>query len=546
MGQKSSSSILEYTFTSEYFFRLIMGADDIEGKYLLVRQLLNNYRCDFEISGHTLIIVSNDGPKHNKYRISIIYSKMFEIHNECSHNYANIWFTEPPNIESVGYTFINCVFDCDIDYSGVPGAVFQNCVFVKSFRWNKASDFLWFQCCLFGSFLNLMSFDINKLVIYSCSSESLIANDMVVNNFKIDIFHVKTISLIDCEFKEEFFLSEISAEHIWIEETNVTRYTTISNCLSFDLILSVCNFNNLALKSIYIDNIVSVEDNHLDSENDSCSRYGIIITGCDIKGYFEMSFIFVPEGRLLLRGCSFRSKTLLSFSPDESFEFPRTLEIRDEDFDVPYNISELRIDHCRFFEECSVSNDFQKMSLSESIFLGKINIDIGYFKIVCGNIIKRIPTECRLLTDSSDDLFVLSENEYVHRRYLESGLFYIAGKIKERESSSSFLRFLNLMHGAISDYGKSPTKVLMTVIMCIACFSVVYYILGVSPEDCLFFSSSSFFTIGFSIGNVTLPVQYVAVVEGGLGFVLMSYFLAVSCVCRCDTLLRNFFKKEKM
>ena len=87
------------------------------------------------------------------------------------------------------------------------------------------------------------------------------------------------------------------------------------------------------------------------------------------------------------------------------------------------------------------------------------------------------------------------------------------------------------VHEVVSRFGKSPMLVFSLVILAILSFALLYFEAGVGTlEDCIYFSGYTFFTIGF--GEVGLMVsfsKYLTIVEGGVGVVLMTYFVTTMC-----------------
>lgn len=85
-------------------------------------------------------------------------------------------------------------------------------------------------------------------------------------------------------------------------------------------------------------------------------------------------------------------------------------------------------------------------------------------------------------------------------------------------------------HELLSDYGKSPTRVIIAILTVIILFAIGFHYADYGIPDAFLNSCSSFFMIGLGAPGIdSFPIKAMVIVEGALGFVLMTYFIVVLC-----------------
>lgn len=202
------------------------------------------------------------------------------------------------------------------------------------------------------------------------------------------------------------------------------------------------------------------------------------------------------------------------------------LNRKNQDYDVQF----LDLKHTIFYENVEVENIYRFIDLFETKFKDYSYIDENYLNITEGWPIKRISKNTRLIDHSSHSLneLLVSCNKDDPDRKVE---LYLDTKIQERKECIPVFKIGYVAHELLSNYGKSPLRVLIVMVAIIGLFSLLLSGMGHGTVgNCFLNSCSSFFTIGLGVSDLdNFSIKSLIVLEGVIGFSLMSYFIVVLC-----------------
>jgi hypothetical protein len=177
-----------------------------------------------------------------------------------------------------------------------------------------------------------------------------------------------------------------------------------------------------------------------------------------------------------------------------------------------------------------VENVYRYIRMNNTRFKENSRFDERYMNPTKGHIIRRMDEDRRLIDDKQSSLQELymscDSNDYDTKLRL-----FQDAKTLERREAEWWRKIGYVAHELLSDYGKSPTRVIVTIVLVIAAFAALFYIdQNGAFVDCLIESCSSFFTIGINSFSVdTTETKMLIIIEGALGLIMMAYFVVVLC-----------------
>lgn len=183
-----------------------------------------------------------------------------------------------------------------------------------------------------------------------------------------------------------------------------------------------------------------------------------------------------------------------------------------------------------FYEDVEVGNVYRYVRMHNARFKENSRFDEKYLSLTKGRVIRRMDEARRLIDDKQPSLQELymscDSNDYDTKINLFRDV-----KTLERRDSEWWRKTGYIAHELISDYGRSPMRVIISIVLLITAFAALFYCVGNRTIiDCLIGSCSSFFTIGISaLSSDAVETKIFMIIEGAIGLILMSYFVVVLC-----------------
>ncbi len=195
-----------------------------------------------------------------------------------------------------------------------------------------------------------------------------------------------------------------------------------------------------------------------------------------------------------------------------------------------YDIEFLDLSESIFYEDAEIDDVFRFIRMHNTRFKENSIINERYMGLTKGHVIRRMDEARRLIDDKQPSLQELyrscDSNDYETKLRLFKDV-----KTQERKEAEWWRKPGYVTHELLSDYGKSPTRVLLSIVMTIAVFAILFWSTDNGTcVDCLIGSCSSFFTVGINAFDAeTELTKMLTIAEGALGLILMSYFVVVLC-----------------
>jgi len=260
-------------------------------------------------------------------------------------------------------------------------------------------------------------------------------------------------------------------------------------------------------------------------------KSAILFVNTDFNGVTDFSEIVTS----LLAVCdckAFSDFIITDTSPDDEYYD----HFRDDDWlpdvqtDRQYDVQFLDLANSIFYEDAEIENVFRFLDLHNTRFKEVSYIDGGYLQITKGRVFRRINEDRRLVDDESHSLQELYRSCDNGDQEGKKQLF-LSLKTVEREYTETWRKTGYYLHEWISDYGKSPVRVLINIILIVGLFGIILYCSSYGDvSDCIIGSCSAFFTIGLGIGGIEDQfLEAMVISEGAIGFVMMTYFVVVLC-----------------
>jgi len=518
-----------------------------------------------------------DGCKSVPYHVTIHYldkGKYGPKHTKTNDEFYGHWFNEFPD-GSQYLSFDNCVFDVDVKIKDLKGISFQNCFFMKRVAIEgKGCEIVFFKHCYFGKYLDIHDLETDDLFIQNCN----INNTLIISNCKVRkraSTHHDFVKLGFHLLESVFLGNECLFDNIKtgyeLEIYNCVFKAPIemTNCLIEYLNVKGSNFDNLNIDNIATHTYHTFEElspEKSDEKIESLVEGPIVVIGDNepstndplirrIKK-FE-SAIGKANGRksiikfihsnfnglvtisdvkttALVFGCcrAYDEVTIMKMDQDRYFSHNsgpvRTMIYAREKQE--YDIQFLDLSHTIFYENTEIQNTYRFIDLSETKFKDHSNIDENYLNVTKGWPVKRISNDTRLIDYSSRTLqeLLISCNRDDYDRKEE---LFLDSKTQERRGCRSIFKIGYICHELLSNYGKSPLRVLVVMAAIIGIFSLLFFGMGHDAiENCILDSFSSFFTIGLNMAYLDdFTTKSLVILEGALGVSLMSYFIVVLC-----------------
>ena len=196
--------------------------------------------------------------------------------------------------------------------------------------------------------------------------------------------------------------------------------------------------------------------------------------------------------------------------------------------EIAGEIQELQIRDCLNYNVFKISlNKTEKLTFSGTVNNGKFCI--GEYK-------KLIDKIAPAASDDIEQLLMLQENFRQTGEYENEDIshFYYQ-KMKTKQEHNIFTKVGRYILNVISGYGTKPFRMMITILIMILFFGVLYYTVpcfsyyGAStlPEH-IYTSGITFFTVGYGdLYPLNLATKVVSLVEAFLGVTATSYFLVV-------------------
>ena len=259
-------------------------------------------------------------------------------------------------------------------------------------------------------------------------------------------------------------------------------------------------------------------------------KEAVIFFNTEFSGVTDISDIVTSM--LAVSECRAFADFLITYSPEGGeYQDPKDKEwSHDVRSDREYDIEFLDLANSVFYEDFEALNVYRFMDLQNTRFKATSFIDDDYLNLSKGRVIRKVREDRRLVDDGPRPLQELwrSCDSEVHewKRQL-----YLSVKTFEREDVSSRRKVAYYLHEWVSDYGKSPVKVLFNIMLVNLLFGLAFYCAGYgSMPDCMMGSCSAFFTIGLGLGGLEdQMLKSLVILEGAVGFVMMTYFVVVLC-----------------
>ena len=198
----------------------------------------------------------------------------------------------------------------------------------------------------------------------------------------------------------------------------------------------------------------------------------------------------------------------------------------EREFDIEF----LDLSESIFYEDAEIDNVYRFIRMHNVRFKESSRIDEKYMSLTKEHIIRRMDEARRLIDDKPPSLQELyrscDSNDYETKLRL-----FKDAKTQERKEAEWWRKPGYVAHELLSDYGKSPVRVLLSIVLTIAIFAALFWCTGDGTSvDCLIGSCSSFFTIGINAFDAeTELTKMLTIAEGALGLILMAYFVVVLC-----------------
>ena len=517
-----------------------------------------------------------DDSKSVSYHVTIRYldeGKRGPRHTKTNDEFHGYWFNEFPD-GSQRLSFDNCVFNVDVEIKDLKGISFQNCFFLKGVTIEgKDCEIVCFEQCYFGKCLDIHDLETDDLFIRNCN----INNTLTISNCKVrkwtSIYHdfVKLgFHLLESVFLGNECLFDNIKTGYELEIYNCTFEATIemTNCLVETLNVEESNFDNLNIDNIATHTYYTFEDlsqkksdEKIESPGDGPiiiiddesvindpfirrikkfeSAIGEVYDRKSVIKFVRSNFnglvsISNVKTTALVFGCcrAYDEVTIMNLDQGRYFSHDsgpvRTMICAKEKQE--YSIQFLDLGCTIFYENTEIQNTYRYIDLSETKFKDHLDIDEDYLNVTKGWPVKRISNDTRLIDYSSRTLQELlvscNRDEYDRKESL-----FLDVKTQERGDCRSIFKIGYICHELLSNYGKSPLRVLVVMAAIIGVFSLLFFGIGHDTiENCILDSCSSFFTIGLGMAHLDeFTIKSLVVLEGALGFSLMSYFIVVLC-----------------
>ncbi len=558
---------LESEFHNDYAFSNAIAYGEIGSVKVLDNKTLEIETANYCDDGASVL-----------YRVQIHYLNNGEHgpkHNNDNDEFHGYWFDKFPKNGQKYLTFDNCVFDIDLKIKDLNGVSFQNCFFLRDVAIeSKDSEIICFEQCYFDKNLNIHNLKTDSLFIRNCN----IANSLSISNCTVNKWtsichdYVKLgFHILESVFVGNECLFDNIKTGYGLEIYNCNFETTVemSNCLIESLDVEESNFNNLNIDNVATKTYHTFEDliaDHSEEDIEEMSDESIIIMG-DIdsigndpiirrikrfqtamnEAFNKNSFIrFIQTNFNGLVSVSNIRATVITFGCCRAYDEVTIIEMdRGRYFDrdygpigamilnqkkQEYNIQFLDLGCTIFYENAEIQNIYRFIDLSETKFKDNLDIDEEYLDVTKGWIVKRISKDIRLIDYNSRTLQELlgscNRDDYEKREKL-----FLDVKTQERGDCKLPFKIGYIAHELLSNYGKSPLRILVVMTITIGLFSLLFFSASHGTiGDCILDSCSSFFTIGLGMSHLDdCVIKSLVVLEGAIGFSLMSYFIVVLC-----------------
>lgn len=260
------------------------------------------------------------------------------------------------------------------------------------------------------------------------------------------------------------------------------------------------------------------------------TKASVIFISTDFNGVTDIAGIV--SSMLAIHECKSFADFLISERPlDGEFDHSKDIDwLNNIQSDRDYDVQFLGLANSIFYEDIDVSNVYRFLDLQNSRFKELSYIDDSYLQMTSGRIIRRISGNRRLVNDDPHPLQELYRSKDDEDQGGKLHLF-LSMKTMEREYAETWRKPGYYFHEWISDYGKSPVRVLFNILLVMGVFGIALYCTSYGTvADCIIGSCSAFFTIGLGLSGIEGQLLKILVIlEGAIGFVMMTYFVVVLC-----------------
>lgn len=541
----------EKEFTSDRYYELRHELeDDFHDEYeysnIVEKYEIQSIEC---ISNKTLR-VSSVSPEGEEYHITIKYLDEGKYEPKSVNNvFIGCWFEELPDLKS------NCAFDCCVFCSEVnlkekTTLKFINCFFLDRVLVEECNEgAIDFEYCAFKQYLTIKKCKTDEFIVEICSAPRIFIEDCVVNKSTILDRLYTALDIEDSSFYgREFSLNGLKSEGIiYICGCTFEPRTEISHLSIREMKIKNSTFEELCVYDITTDKYLNYEElvTNYDCDSDydelterekrfsSAMEYAtktghtISIKNSIFNGTAEFSKIVTSVFTI----CNCRTYDYVCINDENTENKPLF------DFSLPsppkheFSNQILILDDTTFYEGADIDNTYRYIRMNNTKFKNEAYLDVEYLHLTEGWLIKKRYADRRLIDDHPESISELykacNERDFYGKQHL-----FTAVKTYERDYESLWWKKLEYYtHELFSSYGKSPVRVLSTIIITIMAFTAVFLLAGYGTSiDCLIESCSSFFTIGLGLSAMeNNGLKTAVILEGAVGFILMTYFVVVLC-----------------
>ena len=536
----------EHHYTAEGFLALARKAySDVSGDEGVFDTVIRGRTLSMDVHGtRSLRLVGRCGDREETAVIDFPDDAGMTV--DTVNGYCSCaWFDSMPEMDVPCPRFVNCVFTCDVDLDGLRGAEFHCCFFMGDVLCQNRDDmdYLRLEGCIVRGYLTVRSCRIRSVKSIGSDIGGVLLDDVrVTAEVEVSSSHIEeSITLSASSFR---------GDSVNIEEVNVGNGIIIGTSVFIcSLGIRACRASYMTLYRCRADSL-DVDGLHLTTY----SEVGTVIgTDAMVPEDRRVSLDKVTVGNglylsdvvatgLTLSDCVSRNGCAIRRgNPDSDVGFFRRMD--DEVSPMPpytYPVQVLDVSRTRFDGGLSIDRVYNHLGMMDPELGGTVVLDHRYNRITRGSFIGSTDPGCRMFTRGQDGtnhsvdpdvLLSVSEAMARNRQFEEAERYYISYKVRKRDGEDSVYKAAMYVHEVVSRFGKSPVRVFSLVILAILAFALLYCEAGVGTlEDCIYFSGYTFFTIGFGeVGPMVSFSKYLTLVEGGVGVVLMTYFVTTMC-----------------
>lgn len=368
---------------------------------------------------------------------------------------------------------------------------------------------------------------------------------IVYESVLIDKLYVVALRLNNLMLQGTFNLSRIEAESI----VKIQKCIIESHANIIMITLGNMWIEDTIFDSLYMENIHTHEYLICDDMLKDCNKYPGL-TEREQKFECMMKNIVKKRCTIFLNRSKFNGTTefskivtsVFSICDCRVYDYVR-IDNKNEEDESPlenqlpgppeheFNNQILVLDNTTFYEDADIDNTYRYVRMNNTKFKNRAYLDVDYLHLTEGMLIKRRYTDRKLIDDLPESVSELYK-AYDEKEFYEKQQLFTAVKTYERDHENHWWKKLGYYaHELFSGYGKSPARVLSTILITIVAFAAVFLLAGYGTSiDCLIESCSSFFTIGLGLGAMeNNGLKTAVILEGAVGFILMTYFVVVLC-----------------